>query len=83
MPSSKTSLSIPNAVNPSAITWILSDSLTRSSFAPVRTVSPFAQLAAINKTGNSSIASGTRFSGISMPFSSDEVTLISAMSSPA
>src|SRR5699024_12251060 len=52
--------------SPSAITAIRSDSFTRNSFAPVNTVRPWAQLAAINNTGNSSIAKGTKYSGISI-----------------
>ena len=60
-----------------------SDSLTLNSLAPVKIVSPSAQLAATNITGNSSIAKGTKCSGISIPLSFDEQILMSAISSPA
>ncbi len=49
------------------MTAIRSLSLTRSSSAPVTTVSPSAQAAATKNAGNSSIASGTRRSGTRMP----------------
>ena len=52
---------------PRAMTAMRSLSLTRSSSAPVTTVSPSAQAAAMNNTGNSSIASGTSRSGTAMP----------------
>lgn len=72
----------PRAFRPSAMTWIRSDSLTRSSSAPRRTVRPSAQAAATKSTGNSSMASGTRSSGMSMPLSRAERTRMSATGSP-
>ena len=45
------------------MTAMRSLSFTRSSSAPVTTVSPSAQAAATNSAGNSSIASGTRCFG--------------------
>ena len=67
MPSSVGTASTPRICKPSAMTWIRSLSLTRSSFAPVNRVCPSAQAAAINRIGNSSIAKGTRCSGMSIP----------------
>ncbi len=82
MPSSSTSFSMPNRDKPSAIDAIRSLSLTRSSSAPHSTVRPVAQAAATNKTGNSSIASGTRSSGISIPTKAEDLTRRSATGSP-
>ena len=81
-PSSVTVQSMPSVCRPSAITAIRSDSFTRNSFAPVNTVRPWAQLAAINNTGNSSIAKGTKYSGISIPFRLELRIVISATGSP-
>ena len=81
-PSSVTVQSIPSVCNPSAMTAIRSDSFTRSSLAPVNTVRPCAQLAAMNNTGNSSIANGTKCSGISIPFRLELRIVISATGSP-
>ena len=72
----------PKALKPSAITWIRSLSLTLSSSAPVRIVSPAAQAAAMNRTGNSSMASGTWSSGMRIPCNGAERTRISATGSP-
>ncbi|MNE58337.1 hypothetical protein D3C80_1533590 [compost metagenome] len=64
------------------MTWMRSDSLTRSSSAPRSTVRPSAQAAATNSTGNSSMASGTRCWGISIPLSLAPRTRRSATGSP-
>src|SRR5690606_10830758 len=82
MPSGVGSAFTPRVCRPSAMTWMRSDSLTRSSSAPRSTVRPSAQAAAMNSTGNSSMASGTRSSGMSMPLSFAERTRISATGSP-
>src|SRR5690606_2293691 len=53
MPSGVGSALTPRVFRPSAMTWMRSDSLTRSSSAPRSTVRPSAQAAATNNTGNS------------------------------
>ena len=57
-------------------------SFTRSSAAPVTTVSPFATAAAANSTGSSSIEIGTSLSGTTMPCSALGRTSMSARGSP-
>ncbi|KAG1254683.1 hypothetical protein G6F66_014995 [Rhizopus arrhizus] len=68
-PSSVSSTCMPSARRPVAIAARRSDSLTRSSAAPLTTVSPSAAAAATNSAGNSSIMSGTSASGMRAPFS--------------
>src|SRR5690606_3684774 len=82
MPSAVGSAATPRARRPSAMLAIRSDSLTRSSAAPLTRVRPRAQAAATKIAGNSSIASGTSDSGTSMPRSSAERTRRSATGSP-
>src|SRR5690606_34063481 len=59
MPSGRVATRTPRAARPSAIAWMRSLSLTRSSSAPLSTVVPSAQAAATKSTGNSSMARGT------------------------
>ena len=82
MPSGCTVFSTPNCDSPSAMLAIRSLSFTRSSSAPRSTVVPSAQAAAINTAGNSSIASGTASTGISIPFKGAWRTRRSATGSP-
>src|SRR5690606_2912354 len=82
MPSGVGSAFTPRVCRPSAMTWMRSDSLTRSSSAPRSTVRPSAQAAAMDSTANWSMASGTSASGISMPLSLAERTRTSATGSP-
>ncbi len=61
---------------------IRSLSFTRSSRAPVSSVSPRAQAAATKSAGNSSMAEGTTAGGIATPSSSAPLTRRSAIGSP-
>ena len=66
---------------PDTMVRIRSDSLVRNSSAPSSRVVPFAQAAAMNRMGNSSMASTTRFCGMSMPCKELLVTMRSATNS--
>ena len=82
MPSGSTVTGRPTAARPSAITWMRSDSFTRSSSAPRSSVTPSAQAAAMKSAGNSSMASGTQAGSMVMPLRRPPRTCRSATGSP-
>ena len=73
-PSSVASMSAPRPRRPSTTVAIRSDSLRRSSCAPVTTVSPSAKQPSRATSGSSSIASGTSCGSTVVPTSGPEAT---------
>src|SRR3546814_70763 len=81
-PSSSSSTLAPINRSPSAMVVMRSDSLTRSSSSPRKTLRPFAMAAAMKAIGNSSTMLGTCAGSGSTPVRVEAVTMRSPTASP-